>query len=33
MMHKKRNSNIAEEINIINDMKNTFENIDLSIKT
>ena len=32
MIHKKRNSNIAEEINIINDMKNTFENIDLSIK-
>ena len=32
MMHKKRNSNIAEEINIINDMKNTFEDIDISIK-
>ena len=32
MMHKIRNSNIAEEINTINDMKNAFENIDLSIK-
>ena len=32
MMNKKRNSNIDEEINIINDMKSTFENIDLSIK-
>ena len=32
MMNKKRNSNIAEEINIINDMKNAFEDIDLSIK-
>ena len=32
MMNKKRNSNIAEEINIINDMKNTFEGIDLSIR-
>ena len=32
MMHKIRNSNIAEEINIINDMKNAFEDIDLSIK-
>jgi tetratricopeptide (TPR) repeat protein len=32
MMNKKRNSNIAEETNIINDMKNTFEGIDLSIR-
>jgi hypothetical protein len=32
MMQKKRNSNIAEEINIINDMKNSFADIDLSIK-
>ena len=32
MIHKKRNSNIAEEINIINDMKNIFKDIDLSIK-
>ena len=32
MMNKKRNSNIAEEINIINDIKNVFEDIDLSIK-
>ena len=32
MMNKKRNSNITEEINITNDMKNAFENIDLSIK-
>ena len=31
-MHKIRNSNIAEEINIINDMKNAFEDIDLNIK-
>ena len=32
MMNKKRNSNITEEINITNEMKNAFENIDLSIK-
>jgi tetratricopeptide (TPR) repeat protein len=32
MIHKKRNSNITEEINIINDMKNIFKDIDLSIK-
>ena len=32
MMNKIRNSNIAEEINVMNDVKNVFENIDLSIK-
>ena len=32
MMNKNRNSNITEEINITNEMKNVFENIDLSIK-
>ena len=32
MMNKNRNSNITEEINITNEMKNAFENIDLSIK-
>ena len=32
LMNNKRNSNIAEEINIINDIKNAFEDIDLSKK-
>ena len=32
IMNKKRNSNIAEEINIMNDMKSTFESIDLSLR-
>ena len=31
-MNKKRNSNITEEINIMNDMKKAFEDIDLNIK-
>ena len=31
-VNKNRNSNITEEINITNEMKNAFENIDLSIK-
>jgi len=32
IMNKKRNSNIAEEIHIMNNVKNAFEDIDLSIK-
>ena len=32
MMNKKRNSNITQEINIMNDMKKVFEDIDLNIK-
>ena len=32
IMNKIRNSNISEEINVMNDVKNVFEDIDLSIK-
>ena len=32
IMNKNKSSNISEEINITNEMKNAFENIDLSIK-
>ena len=32
MMHKKRKSNITDEINIITDIKNIFQDIDLSIR-
>ena len=32
IMNEKRNSNITEEINIMNDMKKAFEDIDLNIK-
>ena len=32
IMNEKRNSNITEEINIMNDMKKVFEDIDLNIK-